>query len=232
MLDLHSIVDGSRGDFWELSIDERDLELRCAAFGVGVEIPENELRDKKGGVVWRLMEELCDRGVVLTQLYEMGVLAFGFYGGKLYSDEWVQGVYRQFSECGGLEGVIAKLRVLGVPERLLTDLRIDFGDLSSDLTAKGVVDVLVNLSTLSEDAWYNQLALLLSDAKQAWVKGFNTRKEVLMLVGKKKGFISQEFGEGAVAVFINGLTAKGVSIVEQLEKGRLIEVKAEDVKDE
>lgn len=203
------------GEFWRLSIDERDLLLRSCVFGAVNGIPDAEVLSKRGSVVWRLMEAMRDLGVDAGNLYSSGVFVWGFYDRGLYSDEWLSGVYEKFNLRGGLEGVLASLRVLGVSDGLIYELR---GVPLDDIADMGVsAEVIVSLSKMDEDSWFRELSLLLADAKESGDRGFGVRRDILMMVGKKKGFISQEFGDGAVAAFISGLTAKSMRLVERIE---------------
>lgn len=215
MLNLRNFQEGMDQDFWGSDIDTRDLMLRSRSYGCSVDIPEAEMSVRCDGVVWRLMLELRELGVELTDLYDLGIFVWGFYRGDNYSDEWVAGTYRQFYECGGIEGVLGNLRKLGVSEGILTELRgIPLGD---PVTMGIEMDVVVDLSKMDEDGWYREMALLLADAKLAAEKGFNTRKEILLMIGKKKGFVSEEYGEGAVNAFLMGLTAKAMNLVERVD---------------
>ena len=61
----------------------------------------------------------------------------------------------------------------------------------------------------------------MDDAKKAGDKGFGVRKELLLMVGKKLGFIAPDVGD-SLAGILSGLSAKAVSVLERITDAEVV----------
>lgn len=202
------------GDYWRLSPDARDVYLRMLCYGIDMGVPKAECAGMRGSLAWRLTDSLCRAGVDLVNLEGVGAYSWGFYASSSYSDEWVERVASQELMLGGLSGIVLGFERLGLPSHLLSELlSADSGQIAQDNPA-----LRSEIGKWTEDQWFAEMGLLLADAKLAGEKGFNTRKELLVLVGKKRGFISEDLGSTALAAFIAGLSAKAQPLFREVER--------------
>lgn len=185
-------------DYFSVSISERDMSLRRVLWYGGDYLPEGELgrirKTGRGGAVYDLMESLRGMGVRLDQLCGMGVLVWGFFDSNLYEDEWVLEVWGSVERCGGVDGVLTRLERMGVDRDLLYMLR-SLGVMVPDGVSLPLSVGLAKIGDWSEADWYAEVGLLMEDAKNAGDKGFGVRKELLLMVGKKLGFIAPDVGD-------------------------------------
>ena len=222
------------GDFYDRSIDEREMLLRMVAMGDDVLLPEIELNEFKGGIVWRLFDWLKGQ-VKVESLIGMGLGLWTFYDRGMYSDQWIEGAYRCYLSAGGGNSILIRLREdFCVPEDVLDGLRDECRGIDASCTS--VIDSATNkylskkMSDWSEADWEREMQELLDDAKKDGVKGYAVRKDILVLIGKRKGFIGEDSGD-VLAGFLTSLKEQGRSVLQRASR-RAIEVDCEVVDDE
>ncbi len=210
--------------YGDAPISDRDIGLRRLIWGCSGWAPSDELgrirRTGRGDAVYQLMESMRDMGVSLSQLCGLGVLIWGFFDNSLYDDEWVLEAWSVVERAGGVDAVLTKLERMGVDRELLYVLR-SFDVMAPSGTSLPLSVGMAKIGNWREEDWYAEVSMLMDDAKKAGDKGFGVRKELLLMVGKKLGFIAPEIGD-SLAGILSGLSAKAVSVLERITDAEVV----------
>ncbi|MDP3014269.1 MAG: hypothetical protein Q8M92_08520, partial [Candidatus Subteraquimicrobiales bacterium] len=214
-------------DYWVLCIDERDMLLRRSACGELCLVPEGELVAYGGGIVYRVHSELRGLGIGLDYLMGIGMGVFGFFDRSSYSDVWLRVSWSRCLVSGGMVGLLGILREHGLGEELLVELR--GGYLYDEVEVVSSVELGLLVSEWSEVDWYREVGLLLEDARLSGDRGYNVRKELLLMIGKKKGYLSSDVGDGAIGAFVAGLSMRALGVLDKIDVGLLVKGVAVEV---
>ena len=108
------------GEYYDRPVWERDLLVRGGVYGLTDIVPRDELLARCGSLGYKLTVMLFDAGVQFSDMYDLGVLAWGVFPNDMYDDAWILRVNGRLDAVGGVYGVIERLRTERVK---LTDAR-------------------------------------------------------------------------------------------------------------
>ena len=228
MIDFQDITQPSDSTYWSLTPDERDLRIRLCAYGDTPAIPLAELCAHKDFTAYRLMENLNSLGVTTAELWRLGVIVWGFFAPSSYSDAWVTKAYTHFYQAGALEGVLNSLQKLGVTADILVELRGLPIDTEATEMIRAEITKVSNISEWTKQDWYAEVEKLLKDAELEGSRGFNVRKELLLLIAKERGFVSENLGESALTAALTVIANQGASLISKYSR-RVIDTDCEVV---
>ena len=96
------------------------------------------------------------------------------------------GRIRKTGRGGAVYDLMESLRSLGVVAPSGASLPLSVG--------------MAKIGRWREEDWFSEVSLLMDDAKKAGDKGFGVRKELLLMVGKKLGFIAPDVGDSLAGI--------------------------------
>lgn len=205
------------GDYYDRPVWERDLLVRGGVYGLTDIVPRDELLARCGSLGYKLTVMLFDAGVQFSDMYDLGVLAWGVFPNDMYDDAWVLRVNGRLYAVGGVYGVIERLRGLGVDSGGLEKIMIETMQ-ETGAESGAPLELKLKITDWDETYWGKEVIELLADAKLEGAKGFNVRRDLLVLIGKNKGFIKDDTsGIDGLAAFILSINNKAAALAGSIE---------------
>ena len=80
------------GEYYDRPVWERDLLVRGGVYGLTDIVPRDELLARCGSLGYKLTVMLYEAGVKFSDMYDLGVLAWGVFPNDMYDDAWIHRV--------------------------------------------------------------------------------------------------------------------------------------------